>query len=117
MPRGIAMSDAKRVTTNDPTMSGHIPNEGGLYVGYHSWPKTKLTGDTVLKRGSPSMKRKIMIRPRTRIDTRALVKKSSLMMSSLALLDIAVVPCEHENGRDASKCPEPTPIVYSYQNQ
>jgi hypothetical protein len=69
-------------------MSGKIPKDGGSEVGYHSLPKIKSSGETILNIGKPSRKREKTIRPRTTMETRANVNKIYLIIFSFVRLVI-----------------------------
>ena len=83
-PSGMAIIPEKTVTANEATIRGKIPKSGGSDVGYQYLPRRKSLTETVLKIGSPSLKRNSMIRNKMVMDAVA-------MMKNIACIDFSVV--------------------------
>jgi len=87
-PRGIAMREETKVTAREAAIRGNMPKSGGSDVGYQLLPKRKSVTGTVLKIGIPWIKRKAMIRVRTRMEIQAVSRKKFLMQVSRNALGV-----------------------------
>jgi hypothetical protein len=91
--KGIAKTEAKRVTDNDAAIKGKTPNLGISLVGYHSVPNMKSFRLILPNIGMPSLKRNTIIRNNKNTQVRPIIiKLFSIMMSKTMLLIFFIYP-------------------------
>src|SRR5512136_2789494 len=85
-PRGIPKRRAPRVTQKELTIIGKMPNKPLL--GIHFCPSRKALGPTFKIRGIPSSKMKKVIKASTKMDERAIRKRTFSVIFSCACMFI-----------------------------
>ena len=91
-PRGAPITSAPKVTRNEETIMGKIPNEP--FVGAHLKPKIMFFSPILWKRGRPSMRIKIKMRKRNNNDERA--KAMSTHFTKCSFVKAFLIICADE---------------------
>jgi hypothetical protein len=78
---------APAVTANDAATRGHIPNSGGLKVGYQLCPNKNEFSLTWVKTGNDSLRRVRIMPTRKTSEVKARVAKIHLYMPSFKVLN------------------------------